>query len=38
IEHCSEKVARSETSFTPSDFTSVDISQSLLDRLQLKVK
>ncbi|WP_146198426.1 condensation domain-containing protein, partial [Flavobacterium araucananum] len=34
IEHCSEKVARSETSFTPSDFTSVDISQSLLDSLE----
>ncbi|MFW0740046.1 condensation domain-containing protein, partial [Flavobacterium sp. T12S277] len=31
IEHCSEKVSRSESSYTPSDFTSVRISQSLLD-------
>ncbi|WKL50105.1 amino acid adenylation domain-containing protein [Flavobacterium pectinovorum] len=38
IDHCSEQVAKSEISYTPSDFNSVRISQSLLDRLQSKVK
>jgi len=38
IEHCNGQVSRSETSYTPSDFDSVRISQSLLDRLQSKVK
>lgn len=34
IQHCSEKVDNEGTGYTPSDFNSIRISQSLLDRLQ----
>jgi non-ribosomal peptide synthase protein (TIGR01720 family) len=38
IEHCTEKIGKEGSSNTPSDFKSVKISQSLLDKLQLKAK
>ena len=38
INHCNEKLENKEVSYTPSDFKSVRISQSLLDKLQLKAK
>ena len=34
IEHCMDKFAQTGKSYTPSDFSSVRISQALLDRLQ----
>ncbi|MBF0398376.1 MAG: amino acid adenylation domain-containing protein, partial [Desulfobacterales bacterium] len=34
--HCLEKIERNETEYTPSDFKTVNISQSLIDRLQKK--
>ena len=38
IDHCIEQISMEETSHTPSDFGLVRISQSLLDKLQLKAK
>ncbi|WKL50110.1 amino acid adenylation domain-containing protein [Flavobacterium pectinovorum] len=38
IEHCADRVSRSETSYTPSDFNSVRISQSLLDSLEYSAR
>jgi amino acid adenylation domain-containing protein/non-ribosomal peptide synthase protein (TIGR01720 family) len=38
IEHCQQKIKNEGGGFTPSDFGSVKISQSLLDKLQLKAK
>jgi non-ribosomal peptide synthase protein (TIGR01720 family) len=35
IQHCQEKLEGEGTSYTPSDFNSVSISQTLLDELQL---
>lgn len=38
IEHCNEKIENKESSYTPSDFKLAKVSQSLLDKLQLKAK
>ena len=38
INHCIEKIENKGSSYTPSDFKSVKISQSLLDKLQSKAK
>jgi amino acid adenylation domain-containing protein/non-ribosomal peptide synthase protein (TIGR01720 family) len=34
IEHCEQQINGEDTQFTPSDFSDVNISQSLLDRIQ----
>ncbi|MDR7132806.1 hypothetical protein J2X69_005181, partial [Algoriphagus sp. 4150] len=36
IHHCEEKLDREGASYTPSDFKTVKISQSLLSRLQFE--
>jgi amino acid adenylation domain-containing protein/non-ribosomal peptide synthase protein (TIGR01720 family) len=38
IEHCKDKIEQEGSSFTPSDFQTVQISQSLLERLELSAK